>query len=42
MEDIEMSRRLKRFGRPACVRARVTTSGRRWERRGVWTTIVLM
>lgn len=42
MEDIEMSRRLKRLGRPACVRARVTTSGRRWERRGVWATIVLM
>jgi rSAM/selenodomain-associated transferase 2 len=35
MEDIEISRRLKRLGRPACLRARVCTSGRRWEQRGV-------
>jgi rSAM/selenodomain-associated transferase 2 len=42
MEDIEISRRLKRLGRPACLRDRVTTSGRRWEQRGVWRTIVLM
>ena len=42
MEDIEISRRLKRLGRPACLRARVCTSGRRWEQRGVWRTILLM
>jgi rSAM/selenodomain-associated transferase 2 len=42
MEDIELSRRLKRVGRPACLRERVCTSGRRWERRGVWRTIFLM
>ncbi len=42
MEDIEISRRLKRLGRPACLRACVQTSGRRWEQRGVWRTIVLM
>jgi rSAM/selenodomain-associated transferase 2 len=42
MEDIELSRRLKRIGPPACLRARVHTSGRRWEQRGVWRTIVLM
>ena len=42
MEDIELSRRLKRIARPACLRARVVTSGRRWEQRGVWRTIVLM
>ena len=42
MEDIELSRRLLRRSRPACLRARVTTSGRRWEQRGVWRTIVLM
>lgn len=42
MEDIELSRRLKRLSRPACLRARATTSGRRWESRGVWRTIVLM
>jgi rSAM/selenodomain-associated transferase 2 len=42
MEDVELSRRLKRLGRPACLRTKVSTSGRRWEQRGVWRTIVLM
>ncbi|GIX23549.1 MULTISPECIES: TIGR04283 family arsenosugar biosynthesis glycosyltransferase [Caldimonas] len=42
MEDIELSRRLKALSAPACVRAKATTSGRRWEQRGVWRTIVLM
>lgn len=42
MEDIELSRRLRRLAVPACLRARVSTSGRRWESRGVWRTIVLM
>ena len=42
MEDVEISRRLKALGRPACLRERVGTSGRRWEQRGVWRTIVLM
>ena len=32
----------KALGRPACLRARVVTSGRRWEERGVWRPIVLM
>jgi rSAM/selenodomain-associated transferase 2 len=43
MEDVEFSRRLlSAVGRPACLRQTVTTSGRRWETRGVWRTIVLM
>jgi rSAM/selenodomain-associated transferase 2 len=42
MEDIELSRRLKRLGPPACVRSRITTSGRRWEQHGLWPTILLM
>ena len=42
MEDIELSCRLLRVSRPACLRARVRTSGRRWEQRGVWRTILLM
>ncbi len=42
MEDIEISRRLGALSRPACLRARVQTSGRRWESRGVWRTIILM
>ena len=42
MEDIELSKRLRRVGAPACLRAKVRTSGRRWDRRGVWRTILLM
>lgn len=42
MEDIELSRRLLRLSRPACLRCRVETSGRRWLARGTWRTILLM
>ena len=43
MEDIELSRRLRAcFGRPACLREKVVTSGRRWDERGALRTIVLM
>jgi hypothetical protein len=43
MEDVELCKRLlQSAGRPACLRARVHTSGRRWETRGVWRTIFLM
>jgi rSAM/selenodomain-associated transferase 2 len=42
MEDVEISRRLKRLGRPACLALRVRTSGRRWDQRGAWRTVWLM
>ena len=42
MEDVEFSKRAKRVSRPAAIRTRVVTSGRRWERHGIWRTIVLM
>lgn len=42
MEDVEMSKRLKGLSPPACLAHCVTTSGRRWETRGVWRTILLM
>jgi rSAM/selenodomain-associated transferase 2 len=42
MEDIEICRRLRRLAAPACIATPVTTSGRRWESRGVWRTILLM
>ena len=42
MEDIEMSHRLLKRSRPVCLRAKVLTSGRRWETRGVWRTVLLM
>lgn len=42
MEDVAASAKLKRLGRPLCLRERVTTSGRRWRQHGVWRTILLM
>lgn len=43
MEDIDFCRRaMRRLGRPACLRARIETSGRRWDRDGAWRTIVVM
>ena len=42
MEDIALSRKLKRHGRPLCLRIKVTTSSRRWEQNGIWSTILLM
>jgi rSAM/selenodomain-associated transferase 2 len=42
MEDVAFSKAMKRVARPACLRARVITSGRRWQARGVLRTILLM
>ena len=42
MEDIAASKALKALGPPACLRAKVITSGRRWEKHGVLRTILLM
>jgi len=42
MEDVALSVRLKKISPPACLPQRAVTSGRRWERRGVLRTIVLM
>jgi rSAM/selenodomain-associated transferase 2 len=42
MEDVALSRRLKRYGRPLCLRHRITVSARRWEKNGVLRTILLM
>lgn len=42
MEDIEITKRLKRLSRPACLRSCVVSSARRWERHGLWSTILLM
>ncbi len=41
-EDLEFSRHLKRAGRIACLRSRVTTSARRWNRDGLVRTVVKM
>lgn len=42
MEDVELSRRLRRTGPPACIHTPLHTSSRRWEERGVVRTVVLM
>ena len=42
MEDIVFSTQLRRIGRPACLHAKVVTSGRRWEKHGLWRTILAM
>jgi rSAM/selenodomain-associated transferase 2 len=42
MEDIALCKRLKGVSRPLCLRERVITSGRRWEKNGVLNTVVLM
>ncbi|ABC31534.1 Glycosyltransferase involved in cell wall biogenesis [Hahella chejuensis KCTC 2396] len=42
MEDVEICKRLRRLSRPCCISAKVMTSSRRWEKHGVWKTILLM
>ncbi len=42
MEDIALSAQLKRFSRPICLAARVTTSPRRWQKHGTFRTVLLM
>ena len=42
MEDIAFSSAMRRIARPACLAEKVTTSGRRWEKHGVWRTILTM
>lgn len=42
MEDVALSVRLRRAGRVAALRERVSTSGRRWEKQGVARTVLLM
>jgi len=41
-EDLEFARRLKRVGGVACLRARVTTSARRWRVEGIFRTVFRM
>jgi rSAM/selenodomain-associated transferase 2 len=42
MEDVTMSARLKRIGKPCALRTRVTTSPRRWRKHGTLRTVFLM
>jgi rSAM/selenodomain-associated transferase 2 len=42
MEDVALSRALKRRGAVACLRSRVVSSARRWEMEGIWRTVLKM
>lgn len=42
MEDIALSAQLRRRSAPLAIHTAVSTSARRWERDGVWRTILLM
>jgi len=42
MEDIALSKILKKYGRPLSLWQRVLTSSRRWETKGILKTILLM
>jgi rSAM/selenodomain-associated transferase 2 len=42
MEDVELTKRLKRHSAPFVIDQMVTTSSRRWESRGIIATVLLM
>jgi rSAM/selenodomain-associated transferase 2 len=42
MEDVAISKQLRRYGRPLNLRHRIVASGRRWEKHGVLRTVLLM
>jgi rSAM/selenodomain-associated transferase 2 len=42
MEDIALCKKLKKISPPVCLKAKVISSGRRWECVGVFKTILLM
>lgn len=42
MEDISLSRILKRHGPPLCLSQRLLTSSRRWEKNGILRTVMTM
>lgn len=42
MEDIVLSRKLRNYSKPACLKTCVITSSRKWESNGILRTILLM
>ena len=42
MEDIELTKRLRRYAHPVCVDSPLGASSRRWEEQGIVPTILLM
>ena len=42
MEDIALSKALRKRSTPVCLKQQVVTSSRRWQQRGTFRTIMLM
>ncbi len=42
MEDIAISKKLKQYNRPICLKSRITVNTRYWEQHGVWRSIFRM
>lgn len=42
MEDIDLSRKLKKLSPPFCIKEKIMTSSRRWEQYGILATMLLM
>lgn len=42
MEDIDLSKKLKRISTPVCLKDKIITSSRRWEKHGILKTVLLM
>lgn len=42
MEDIALSKALRKISPPCCLHAKVLSSGRRWQKFGIYKTILLM
>ncbi len=42
MEDIEITKRLKKISSPVCITHKLTTSSRRWGKHGILKTVFLM
>ena len=42
MEDVALTKKLRKLGKPICIDKKVTTSSRRWEQNGTLKTVWLM
>lgn len=42
MEDLDISKRLKKLSHPCCLTTKLVTSSRRWEENGILRTVLLM
>jgi len=42
MEDIAISKKLKQYSRPVCLKSRITVHTRYWDQQGVWRSILRM